>query len=892
MNLGQPQARMQGMVPNPDQAQMQQRFPNGQMPRLNQTPANGVPNQQHMSMGNPQARIQAVPPNMPQMVPQPGQFTQQDLEEISQLAQHMAQTTPPDQLNHIRTRLEANPQRQQILAQGLDPLTQWFKQQATRRYVEMRRAQAQRSSQVVQAPNNVNLEQPRPMSQNTAHTQGPQVPAASAAQSFDPGFMGNVGQIMAQQQNAQRLAEAGHAVVPASNVQAMGEQQRPAMRVTPQQPNQPNATRPPQTPNVPQQPQGFWNAQGQQQPAGQVQNQSQPNLFPNVGTPIPTHLQGQVGGLNTPIGRMQPQNTNMPTLTRGVGPPSQTQQPQGMWPQQGTPQMQNTAQGTASNSHQSNPNGAPQRPRPTPGKMNHAQLQQYLNTLPETDRRSFIMHLQQQQQQQRAAAGGLPPAGRPESVSMQTQRSEPGQAGSQLTSQLPGHALNGTQQPNGLQQQQSPAQQPGQSQRPPQQLGDAAQMARQRQQAALASGSLTPEMERAMDKYPYPPGILNANNALSKLPSTVKAWGQLKAWVKDNAASLPPGSEGKLRGLQGLHYQSLSQRQQNNQQQQPGMQPTAQMIRPNQQAVPAQQQMPNMAPPTIQEIHMTRSKIPQLQSATDEQIKNFLTRQRHDAWARARQPALTPQQQQAQMQLMQERQHRMQLQQQQQHLQNQSLQLDAQPGQAPQGQAGPQKSQPQQPKKGPQSKEQPQGKAPQAPMQIPATNKGIKRGSSDDVVEVPDPKLAQQQRSQAVKASQKPNAPSMRAEQTAQTAQKQKGGQGAEQRAKAAQSTQAQQGNQVINATQAQAKSEENMQLEAKLRKLIEEVSQSTPQRQPVPMDVGTRNRMIPKLVQAQGMLARLDTALPLFYRMFGAEDITRELIRTVSHRVMRFANT
>jgi len=884
MNLGQPQARMQGM-PNPDQVQMQQRFPNGQMPRPNQPPAMGMPNQQHMPMGNPQARIHAVPSNMPQMVPPPVQFTQQDLQEISQLAQHMAQNTPPDQLNHIRTRLENNPQRQQILAQGLDPLTQWFKQQATRRYIDLRRAQAQRNGQLVQAPNSVNPEQPRPTSQNTAHTQGPQIPAVSAPQSFDPGFMGNVGQIIAQQQNAQRLAEAGHAVVPASNVQALGEQQRTAIRATPQQPNQPNATRPPQTPNVPQQPQAFWNAPGQQQPAGQVQNQSQPNLFPSVATPIPAHLQGQVGGLNTPIGRMQPQNTNMPTLTRGVGPQSQTPQPPNMWPQQGTPQTQNTAQGTPPNSQQSNQNDASQRPRLPPGKMNHTQLQQYLSTLPETDRRTFIMHLQQQQQQ-RAATSGLPSAGRPESVAMQTQRSQAGPASSQPTSQLPGHTLNGTQQGNGLQQQQTPTQQPGQPQRTPQQLGDAVQMARQRQQAALASGSLTPDMERSMDKYPYPPGILNANNALSKLPSTVKTWGQLKAWVKDNAGSLPPGSESKLRGLQGLHYQSMSQRQQNNQQQ-PGMQPTAQMMpRSNQQPMSAQTQMPNMAPPTIQEIHMTRSKIPQLQSATDEQVRSFIIRQRQDAWARARQPALNPQQQ-AQMQLMQERQLQIQLQQQQQQQQqqNQSLQPGVQPSQAPQGQAGPQKPQPQLPKKNPQNKEQPQAKAPQAPMRGQATNKGVKRGSSDDVVEVPDPKLAQQQqRSQAAKALQKPSATNMRLEQAAQTAQKQKGGQGAEQKAKPAQSTQAQQGNQVLNSTQAQQKSEENITVEAKIKKLIDEVSRSTPPRQPVPMDVGTRSRMIPKLAQAQAMLVRLDTALPLFYRMFGGEDNTRELIRTVGY--------
>jgi len=64
------------------------------------------------------------------------------------------------------------------------------------------------------------------------------------------------------------------------------------------------------------------------------------------------------------------------------------------------------------------------------------------------------------------------------------------------------------------------------------------------------------------------------------------------------------------------------------------------------------------------------------------------------------------------------------------------------------------------------------------------------------------------------------------------------------------------------------------------------------PPRQPVPMDVGTRTRMIPKLAQAQTILVRLDNALPLFYRMFGAEDITRELIRTVGYRLVRFLHT
>lgn len=863
MNQGQPQAQLQSMVSNPNQVQMQQRFGNGQIARPNQPPANGMPNQQQMmAMADPQARMQAMPPNMPHTVVPPGYLTQRDGDDIARLASQMAQSTPADQLNNIRVQLENNPHRQQLLAQGIDPLTQWFKQQATRRILEMKRLQ---NNQLFQGANGFNPEQPRPISQNTAHTQGPQATAMSTSQSFDPAFMGNVDQIIAQQQNAQRLAEAGHAVVPASNVQAMSEQQRNAMRATPQQPNQQGPTRPSQTPNVPQQSQPFWNGQGPQQtgqPAGQQQDS-----FQNGATSLPAHLQGQNGGLNAPVGRVQQQNTTMPTLTRGVGPQSQTTQPQNMWPQQGAPQMPNTAQGAPQSTLPNISNGAPQRPRPPPGKMNRQQMQNYVNSLPENDRRKFWM----QMQQQRAVASGQPQTGRPESVVMQAQRS---QVGPQPTTQVPGHAINGNQQANGVQQHQPPLQQPAQPQRPPQQPGDTARMAQQRQQAALASGSLTPDVERMMDQHLYPGGILNANNALSKLPQTVKTWGQLKDWVKKNVGSLPPGSEVKLRGLQGLHYQSISSKQPNYQQQH-GMQPTAPMMpSQNQPTATAPAQMPNIAPPTAQDIQMARSKHLRLQVATDDQVRMVLIKQRQGVLMRARQTGLNPQQQ-AQMQYVQ--QHR---QQQLQQQQSQSVPPGAQPNQAPQAPMVPQKQQPQQSKQG-QAKDQPQGKAPQAPMQ--PTNKGVKRGSSDDVVEVPDPKIVeQQQRSQATKTSQKGSAPNTRPEQAVQTTQKSKGGQAAEPRAKQGQSSQTQLGNQATNGAQPQQKSMDSNQLDAKLKKLVDEVARSTPPRPPVPMDAATRARMIPKLASAQAMLVRMDSALPVFHRMFGGEDNTRELIRTV----------
>ena len=877
VNMGQPQAQMQGMAPNPSQIPMQQRFPNNQIPRLNQPPAMVMPNQQQqMLTGNPQASIQAMPQNTPQIMPPQGQFTQHDMQEIARLSHHMAQTTPPEQLSRLREQLNNNPQRQQLLLQGIDPLAQLFKQQATRKYVEMKRQAAQRNGQLGQGPNGINPEQSRPTSQNSARTQGPQAAAVSAPQGFDPSFMGNVDQIMAQQHNALRLQEAGQVVVPASNGQGMGEQQRGAMRATPQQPK---------TPNVPQQSPAFWNAQGQQsngQPAGQIQNQAQPNNFPTAATPIPAHLQGQVGGLNTPVGRMQQQDPNMPNLNRGVGAQNQTPQPQNTWPQQGTPQMQQTAQGTP-NPQQNNPNGAPQRPRPPPGKMNDAQTKQYIASLPDNERRSFLTQLQQQHKNQ---AAGQSQVGRVDTVAMQMRRSQGGQASSPAPTQAPGRAVNGAQLVNGLQLQQAPVHQPGQPQRPSQPQGDATQAARQRAQVAAAqsaSGSLTIEVERQMDNYGFPPGILNANNALSKLPQAVKTWGQLKAWVKENTASLPAGSEQKLRGLQGLHYQSMSRKQQPNQQQ-PGLQPTAPMIpRPNQQPVPAQPQMPNLAQPTVQDIYSVRTRYPQLQSMPEEQVKHLILKQRHDQWVRARQQGLNAQQQ-TQIQLVQQPQPQLQQQQQQQQQQqNPSLQPAVHPNQPPHAQVAAQRPQPQQPKQVPQAKEQSQAKkAPQAPMQGQATNKGIKRGSSDEVVEVPDPKITQQQRSQAVKPPQKTNVPNMRPDQATQMAQEQKARLEAEQRMRRAQSTQAQQGNQAPNNVQAQLKTEESIRSEARLKELANEVARSTPPRQPVPMDMATRSRMIQKLAAAREMVIRMERFLPLFFRMFNNEESTRDLIRTV----------
>ncbi|KAL8829632.1 MAG: hypothetical protein Q9191_001904 [Dirinaria sp. TL-2023a] len=853
MGMAQPQAHMQAMVPNPNQISMQQRLASQQMARPNQQPMVGMLNQQqNLHMGNPQARFQLQ--NGQQKIPPQGQFSAQELEQISRLARNLFTNTPQDKLQQIRQGLNStHPQQQQhLLAQGMDPVSGYFRELAAKQYMAMRNG-SQRPGLLAQGPNTINGDQ-RPMSQNAMRTQPQQMGNIPAAQNIDPSFMGNVDHIHTQQRDAQRLQEAGQVVVPASNSQAIAEQQRAPGRPNSQQPNIQSSNRPPQTPNMSQQSQGFWNAQGQQQPAqsapsGQIQNPPQANGFPSATIPGPAHLQGQVGGLNTPVRQMQ---HNMPHLNRGVGSQTQSSQPQTMWPQQGTPQMPQANPATP-NAHQV-PNGAPTRP------VNNQQMQQYLQTLPEDERQKLLMQMQMQMQARQRASGQQQP-GQAQPVRMQPQRS---QAGQQLNGiqGLPRPA-NPAQQANGAQSQRAPGQQSGQPQIQPQQT-DLNQAARQKQQQMLALNAnniLTEENERLMDSYPFPHGILNANNALSRLPQAVKTWGHLKAWVRENASNLPRESEQKLRGLQGLHFQSISQRQQ-----QPGMRPTAPMVpRPGNQA--AHPQIPSIPQPTMQEIQQTRNHNPQLRGATDDQVKKAIMKQRYEHIQRARQQqGLNPQQQSQFMQRQQQAQFH-------QQQQTQSLQASAQatkPAQ-PALQRPTNQRPPQQPTQ-PNQQAAPKA-APQAPMQ---PNKGVKRSSTDDVVEVPDPKTAQN-KSQAAKPAQQKSNPAAQAAKLQQTQVGQPDAK--QQQMQRVQTTQGQPVNQPTKGAPAMQKSEE---AQARLRELVNEVKQRHPLGAPVPMNAATRAKMVERLRSESVMqiLSRMDKFLPLFFTMFKDENSTKEMIR------------
>ena len=819
MNMGQQPMQMQGF-PNLNQQQLQMQQQHQQMAQRlmqqqqqqNQVQGIAVPPQAQIPMGNQQARMQGMPPNMPQSIPtqQQPKYTVQEQQEITRKSHELLANASQNQehMNKLRQALQQN-------SPNVDPnhlLRLHFQTQAIRWFENVKKMSAARAGQLIPGSNGGPVvQQGRPMPQDSSRIPNQQPTPVSASQSFDPSYMGSVDQMRL---SALREQEAGQVVVPESQPQR-------TMGGAPQANNQNVVNRPVQTPQIPQQPAQLWNQQNGQ-PAQQT------NVYPNSMNGAPQNtLQGQQGGLSN-VARTPQQNANMPNLNRAFGP--QSTQPS-MQPQQSAPPM---AQRNPANAQQVVQNGVPRLP---PG-MTAAQFQQRLQQIPEAERKALLMRMQVAQKDQQQNNQG---------VQMQVQRSQPGQSmpvnpqPAPRTAQVnaaPQQPITGQQPANGQNQAQPPQTQPQRN-------------GLQVQKAALAaSRSLTNEQEQQMDNHPYPPAILNTGNALSQLPPGIKTWGQLKKWVKINSNTLPPGSEHKLRGLQGLHYQNLQQPKK-------GLAPPAtrnpappapMTPRPNQ--GPVNLQIP---PPTPQEIINIRGKHPQLASLTDDQIRGMVMHQRSQEMMRRRGEA------QARM-LMYQR----------QVPQNQPQTPAVQVGQPQQALSSAQRPPPPQTAKpGAQAKTQP-GTTPQVPAPSPGPQKGIKRPSSDDVVEVPNPNI-NQQRSQPKSQPKAPPAnmgqvPPKPAEvQRVPPIQREK-----------------------LNAqpsqmlTQSQPKPAEASKSEERYRVILGEVRQSTPKRQPVPMDPDTRRKMLERLASVRDLITRMVQFLPVFFKVFNDENGLRNLARVV----------
>ncbi|KAI9873241.1 MAG: hypothetical protein M1830_000670 [Pleopsidium flavum] len=485
---------------------------------------------------------------------------------------------------------------------------------------------------------------------------------------------------------------------------------------------------------------------------------------------------------------------------------------------------------------------------------------------------------------------------------------------------------------------------------------------RQEIQRRHALQSLPPEKAQEMDDMDFPTGILNSqNNTISQVPNNVRTWGDLKAWVAQNPQIMPSGSLDKLKDLQYLHYSNLSNPNQRKAAQHAGYPmpiqmapgsmppnyglgpaPAAPMIpqgsqngqaplqRSSSQLVQMPSGMPPLQQPTIQEVQTARMRLPDhLKDVTDEQVRNHILRTRYKQamtqFPNAVQGQHPMPQQQAQYAIMQraQQQHAQQQEAQQQVIQQ--LQGHNQLQKRQSNQASPnarpvqQQQRSRQPLNAPDNKTtdgQVGGKAgkPVAqarggvipPSQLPQDQKGVKRPSNDDVVEVPNPNLSQPQRVSQPRLEQsqperRPPMPNSTAEQLALMPPQQRAqieARWREQTAQKAKSANLQPINQLAqpltkeDEVEADKQKQDRDRKDARLKQIVREVVQSNPKRQPIDMSPEVKSIMTQKLREAKDMVLRMEQSLPMFFRMFADEMTTRELISTRLSLVQQYDNT
>lgn len=929
MNMTQQQMQMQGMVQNQSQAQFQQGFGGPQMQQRMQVPAM-VMQQPSVQMGNPQMNMPQMTQNAHPQMPPP-QFSVEENTIITQLAQQIAQNMPRERIDAIRNGMQnLSPEQRQIFQmQNMDPMAFYFRSQAIKRYTEQRaRINAQRMNQSIAPPGNALMPpQVRPASQNSGPPQGQQ----PTPQMFDPPFV--VDHIVGQQQDAMRSQEAGHVVVPASNSQGIADQHRGNVRGTPQQ--QPN---PIQGGNHP----------THQQPATQYWPNSHPNMQQNPTMQVPLQtsnfgnmsqqhpLQGQIGGLNNHAGRLA-QNPAMPNLNKGLGTSPQTPN---MWTPQRVAQPNQPKDQVAPGSRQGTqqqgvalpkqPEANQQRQRPT---FNLASLtpqqQQQLASLSQEQKQRLILtnqqlqrqqQVQQQQQQQQQQSERVSKG--PDSEPMQAQKSQNAAAmGQQAPQPVTNNAVvnNGSQQ-TPVSQPPVPTVAPGQQNLQPQRTPQQPQQLNMHQNARaavqqVANYTLNEEQARQMDSINFPSGILNATNAYSQIPENVKTWAQLKLWVSQNDSILPPGSLGKLRGLQGLHFQNIAQQQKrqnvNMGSSHPIMAPgSTQPLAPTAPMVPLRNNgltmsvtnpprpgpnvMQPIPQPTMQEIQAARTRLPErLAHMTDHQIATVIMRQRHEEIMKASHAQQKPGQQQIQYNNLQRPQYP-------QGVQQQFPPPPNQPAQAPQPSTvqrptPPQNSRAAAPSNDAATKQQAQpSRMSQTPNQgQPGSKgqpglKGVKRNSSDDVFEVPNPNVVHQDGHSKPQVSTQPRsqAPPNNSDQFPAAPMDQKAALEAQRRMQATQRAALQSHPSINGLNTEQQRAAEQVKRDIQLKQIMAEVNQTFPARPSVSMDARTKEKMIAKLRDAKDTLQRLDQSLPLFFKMFADEPNITQQIKIVYAKV------
>lgn len=890
------------MQPQPPQHQQMARMGSG--PDMQQTLRN---NQAMQNINRPMQANRGGP-----------QLSPQEQQHVLNMANHMFQSLGPQDRDSVKNMISPH-QFQSIMAQGGNPIQHFCRNHCLKRYVE-EREKRQRNAQGLPIPGNAGMaNQGRPPSQVSTGNPGQQPMPVSTARMSDPGLaLGNMDQFLGQQQDALRHQEAGQMVVPMSNPQGAPSQVRGTPN--PQGHSQFNPNRPMPPPNsLPPQTQPFWMNQQNQQPnphqTSQVQLQTPTQSFNGVPGQ-PPQLHGQVGGLsNNRPQRTPQQNHNMPTLNQPLDSKGQIQSDPTQRPNQPTPNMnqrkapnvpQAAVPNVQQNSGQQRPQGNPTPQVPGKGPLSWPpEVRAKFMAMPESERTKLLMTMQQKQQQQRvkrlADAKGIANAEAPFQP-----RHTSGPAGITVS------------------QGKAPAVNPTTSQPPMnaaaafnmQAHGNPQQM--QSNGARNMSSKLVPiplneQQISQMDPQHFPPSIINRKSDLGSLPDDIRTWRQLKEHVQRNERELPPGSLNKVSGLQSIHYQMhmLQRRLQQNQQQpqgSTGTAPVGQMVAPQfpqpaqgpATSAPNQMRFPPLPEPTAQEIQAIRMNLlPHLKGLGDDQLRTMLMRQKHQEFYK------TPQAQQA-IREQQQQQHRNALQ--RVNMDGQRNQFPGAPNQTSQSQQA-QHAQIQVQQKGqPRNQAQPQPRQniqPPKPAAGPAwtggqpdvskmNQKSLKRTSSEDVIEVPDPKLAQQTRTPNPKPGQPPPMTGqLTREQFARMTPEQKlalqrhlqsQAIQASQRPKAAQAS-AQPGQHPMNANNANKSSGMSIATrDNRYGQLMQEVAQTTPKRQEVPMSPDTRRQMVDRLNEKMSnMMKNVEKSLPTYLSLSKDENHTKELLRIVS---------
>jgi hypothetical protein len=642
---------------------------------------------------------------------------------------------------------------QDMEMRGDSPLMFYYRNKAMagmrQKQVRMQQAQQQQqlalSQQGQNMPNGAPMQQQRSMNPSPLNGQA-QPPMGMGGNNGFGDFMGNMDNIAAQQKQAAIAADQGQVVVPANGAQRISTPQPGGM------PGQQmgigmNGQGMPNQMNMAQQQAMRNNQQLQQQQQRLQAQQSQQAAMQARLNAQKMGLQGQPGGMGN--GPMPPQQSPaLPTLNAPLRTPSQMGQ-------QDSPQVNPNQQF----GQQLDPRFAQANNRGLmgPGAGMNGLSQNFMASL---------------SQEQRQKMNGLPPDKLQEVMMRLTQQ----RAAANMQRQTPQQG-NNPMQPSGQMPQASQFNQPGG------QFGMPGQRASQmnpssmtpQQQVALQEQNVQMEQQfaRQMDAMDFPSNFRNHPNFPPGVPPEVKKWGALKLWASQNQNSLSPEIMENIRQLMRVHWQGIIRARSQNAANQAGMQPGAQggqagmagmamsaPVAPMTQNSMHQPPGMNMAGMgqlrqiTLQDIQNARQHSGgKMAAATDDQIRGFLMGQQ-----RARQ--------QQQQQMLQQ----MQMQNQMPNMNDQQARPGQQPPMPNSRPPVPPSTQPAQSKQMPinnpnavnnlQNANRNARPAPSAAPNMGQNSspaqpaKNLKRSQSDDVIEVPNPNIAQPLRQPAQQTQQ------------------------------------------------------------------------------------------------------------------------------------------